>query len=163
MEMCIKNNLRTIEKKILPGFFADVVNGDKTFEVRKDEDNIQVGDKLLLREWNGSSYTGKVFECEVAYVLRNVDKYGLMNGYCIIGIKGNTNISWEELVEKAKSLGYHYEKEHYVNDVEEVWNEDTGLHFNKTGKMYYWSIDDSHILANNRTCEQMYQIMLALR
>lgn len=79
--------MKTIEKKIWPEFFADVVNGDKTFEVRKDEDNIRVGDKLLLREWVAKVYTGKEVLCDVTYVLRNARQFGVIDGYCVIGIK----------------------------------------------------------------------------
>ncbi len=75
-----------IKKKILPQYFHDISTGIKTFELRKDEDNIQVGDTLDLLEWDGSKYTGKNIRCEVTYVLRNVPEYGLMDGYCIIGI-----------------------------------------------------------------------------
>ena len=74
-----------IKKKILPEYFKDVKSGAKRFEIRKDEDDIQVGDVLELREWTGTEYTGENYICDVTYVLRNVPEYGLMDGYCIIG------------------------------------------------------------------------------
>lgn len=74
-----------IKKKILPEYFKDVQSGAKRFEIRKDEDDIQVGDVLELREWTGKEYTGETYICDVTYVLRNVPEYGLMDGYCIIG------------------------------------------------------------------------------
>ena len=74
-----------IKKKILPEYFKDVQSGVKKFEIRKDEDDIQVGDVLELREWIGTGYTGETYICDVTYVLRNVPEYGLMDGYCIIG------------------------------------------------------------------------------
>lgn len=77
--------IRTIEKKILPKYFEDVRTGRKQFELRKDEDNIQVNDELVLREWDGEEYTGNHVALQVRYVLRNVPEYGLMDGYCIIG------------------------------------------------------------------------------
>lgn len=72
-----------IIKKILPQYFDDVLNGKKTFEIRKDEDNIQPGDLICLREWDGYRYTGREIHGAVSYVLRNVSEYGLMDGYCI--------------------------------------------------------------------------------
>ena len=78
---------RCIKKKILPGYFKDVISGVKTFELRKDEDNVQVGDILDLNEWEDGEYTGRTARCLVTYVLRNVPEFGLMDGYCIIGIK----------------------------------------------------------------------------
>lgn len=78
--------MRKIEKKILPEYYAAVCRGEKTFELRKDEDNVQVGDILDLREWDGEKYTGHKITRIVTYVLRNCPQYGLMEGYCIIGI-----------------------------------------------------------------------------
>jgi len=74
-------------KKILPEYYKDVVSGEKTFEIRKDEDNIQVGDILVLEEFDGEKYTGFGTERVVTYVLRNCPEYGLMDGYCIIGMQ----------------------------------------------------------------------------
>lgn len=76
---------KTIEKKILPQYFEEVIKGNKTFELRKDENNIQVGDRLVLREYD-NGFTGRYCEKLVTYVLRNVKEYGLMDGYCIISI-----------------------------------------------------------------------------
>ena len=45
--------MKTVEKKILPEYYKAVCKGIKTFELRKDEDDIQSGDRLDLREWNG--------------------------------------------------------------------------------------------------------------
>lgn len=79
--------MKTICKKILPKYFEAVQAGRKNFELRKDEDNVRVGDMLILEEFNpadGSS-TGKQIKRKVTYVLRNVPEYGLPPGYCIIG------------------------------------------------------------------------------
>ena len=76
---------KTVSKKILPCYYDAVVNGIKAFEIRKDEDDIQAGDILTLREWDGSQYTGRVANMLVKYVLRDVPQYGLMRGYCLIG------------------------------------------------------------------------------
>ena len=40
-----------ISKKILPHYFWEVWDGNKNFELRKDEDDIQTGDELVLEEW----------------------------------------------------------------------------------------------------------------
>ena len=76
--------MKTVRKKILPKYFDAVQGYRKNFELRKDEDNIQVGDELILEEWNGE-YTGNYTWRKVTYVLRNVPEYGLKDGYCIIG------------------------------------------------------------------------------
>ena len=76
---------KKVYKKILPEYFWAVVERRKNFEIRKDEDDIQVGDILYLEEWNGKHYTANMSVREVKYVLRNVPEYGLKEGYCIIG------------------------------------------------------------------------------
>lgn len=79
--------MKTIKKKILPIYFDAVASGKKNFEIRKDDADVQVGDKLVLGEWNEGErcYTGRVAIRKVKYVLRNVPEYGLNEGYCIIG------------------------------------------------------------------------------
>lgn len=68
----------------MPEYFEAVQENRKKFELRKDEDNIQVGDEIMLEEWDGE-YTGRYTNRKVTYVLRNVPEYGLNDGYCIIG------------------------------------------------------------------------------
>ena len=77
--------MKAVRKKILPKYFVEVVERNKNFELCKDDDDIQVGDKLILSEWNGNCYTGKSVTRTVKYILRNVPEYGLQEGYCIIG------------------------------------------------------------------------------
>lgn len=76
--------VKTVRKKILPEYFSAVRAREKNFEIRLDEDDIQVGDLLILEEWDGY-YTGEVVRRYVKYVLRNAPALGLMDGYCIIG------------------------------------------------------------------------------
>lgn len=76
---------KIIEKKILPEYFKAVIHNKKKFEIRKDEDELQIGDTLILREWDGQNYTGRETSRRIEYVLRNVPEYGLMSGYIIVG------------------------------------------------------------------------------
>lgn len=71
--------------KILPEFFEPVVDGRKTFEVRYNDRDFQVGDILNLREFNNGEYTGASFDVEVTYILGN-PKYCLEN-WVTMGIK----------------------------------------------------------------------------
>lgn len=70
--------------KTLPEYFEAVVNGRKTFEVRRDDRPFADGDTLLLEEWDGSRYTGRTIKASVGYVLRG--EY-CRDGYCVMGIK----------------------------------------------------------------------------
>ena len=97
--------MKTIWKKILPWYFEAVRNGSKTFEIRKDEDEFAVGDHIILCEWSGTAYTGFTLEAEVTYILRDAEQYGLMNGFCILGIKAlegkDTNVpTWIPVSER---------------------------------------------------------------
>lgn len=79
-----EEKVKTIRKKIHPEFFKSVRTREKNFELRIDEDDVQVGDLLILEEWDGF-YTGENVRRYVKYVLRDVPGLGLMDGYCIIG------------------------------------------------------------------------------
>lgn len=74
------------ELKILPTYFRSVLRGDKTFEVRKNDRNFQVGDKLILKEWDNGEYTGNILEKNVTYILDDSSGY-VLEGYVIMGIK----------------------------------------------------------------------------
>lgn len=58
--------------KCWPGYFDDLLSGDKTFEVRNGMDRIyEVGDELLLKEWAPITehYTGRELRMRVTYVM----------------------------------------------------------------------------------------------
>ena len=74
--------------KILSRHYAAILQGKKTFEVRKDDRPFQEGDTLLLEECvtpDGCGYTGREMKVEVTYILR--DSEYVKDGYCIMGIK----------------------------------------------------------------------------
>ena len=77
--------MKTIEKKVMPDYFAAVKSRAKTFELRYDESNYKVGDILVLCEWTGSEYTGNKVVREITYILR--DYPGLEPGFCILAIQ----------------------------------------------------------------------------
>lgn len=72
--------MKIVRKKIHPEFFKPVRAREKNFEIRIDEDDIQVGDLLILEEWDGF-YTGESVRRYVKYVLRDAPAYGLMPGH----------------------------------------------------------------------------------
>lgn len=76
--------MKTVRKKILPEYFKAVRAREKNFEIRIDEDDIRVGDLLILEEWDGF-YTGNSVKRYVKYVLRDAMELGLISGHCIIG------------------------------------------------------------------------------
>ena len=62
--------MKTIEKKIWPEYFQQVLDGKKTFELRLNDFEINEGDILVLKEWdpNTKEYTGREIEKKVGYV-----------------------------------------------------------------------------------------------
>lgn len=75
--------------KIYSICFEEVVKGNKKFELCKDDVDVQIGDRIVLREYDPvtAAYTGRTVRKSVTYVLRNVPGLGLMDGYCIIGFR----------------------------------------------------------------------------
>ena len=71
--------------KILPKYFEPVINGSKTFELRKNDRDFKIGDVLSLQECIDNAYTGRKFITTISYVLKNCKRYGLMDGYAVIG------------------------------------------------------------------------------
>lgn len=74
----------THDLKISPEWFEAVCSGVKSFEVRKDDRPYKPNDVLILREFDGVKYTGRVCKADVRFVLRG--DY-CRDGYCIMAIK----------------------------------------------------------------------------
>ena len=68
-------------------YYQAVERGDKTFELRKNDRNYQVGDLLHLKETVNGVYTERQLKPkEVVYILEG-GKYGLEEGYVIMQLK----------------------------------------------------------------------------
>ena len=59
------------ELKILPNYFIDVIKGEKTFEIRKNDRPFQKGDLLALNEFDGQYYTGNSCLVYIDYILND--------------------------------------------------------------------------------------------
>lgn len=70
-------------------FFEPQENGEKLFELRKDDRPYSVGDKFLSQEYNSqkNEYTGRETMYLITYVLRDAEFFGLKKGYCILQLK----------------------------------------------------------------------------
>lgn len=77
----------THELKILPKYFEAVATYKKTFEIRRNDRNYQVGDKLILKEWHRGKYTGREAERWVSYIYYGDGTYGLPEGFCVMSLK----------------------------------------------------------------------------
>ena len=65
--------------------YNDVSSGDKSFELRKNDRDYKVGDRLEMSEYKDGEPTGRVLDAEIVYILE--DYKGLEDGYCILGIE----------------------------------------------------------------------------
>lgn len=73
--------------KTWPRAFQLVADGRKRFEIRKNDRNFQVGDALVLREWDPDmqEYTGRSVNCIVSCIIQG--EYGLPADLCVMGIE----------------------------------------------------------------------------
>ena len=77
---------QTHELKIWPACFTAVESGAKPFDVRENDRNFQVGDGLLLREYEPETehYSGRTLLRAISYVLQG-GSFGLAAGWCVVG------------------------------------------------------------------------------
>lgn len=79
---------QTHELKILPTFFEPILNGDKTFEIRHNDDRgFQTMDGVVLSEYNPDSFlknkwTGRRIRARISYVTN----YAQKDGYVVFGL-----------------------------------------------------------------------------
>ena len=76
---------KTHEVKLATSWWADIVNGKKRFELRKNDRGYKVGDKLLMQEYAAGTYTGRNILADITYMLEEYS--GLAEGYAILGIE----------------------------------------------------------------------------
>lgn len=74
--------------KTWPIYFDEVINGTKTYELRKEDRPFALGDTVLLQEYTlEDGYTGNEAAFEILSILRDKPDMGLKKGYCILSIK----------------------------------------------------------------------------
>lgn len=73
--------------KTIQPWFRLVQEGVKLFEVRKDDRPFDIGDDIVLQEWDeqAKTYTGEEWHGKITYIMRDADY--CKKGYCILGIK----------------------------------------------------------------------------
>lgn len=75
------------ELKIRKEYLEAVEAGLKRFELRRDDRGYAVGDSLRFLVPDGAGgWKRSGREYEVVYILRGCPAYGLMEGFCILGI-----------------------------------------------------------------------------
>lgn len=79
------------ELKSWPQFFVKVITGEKTFEVRLNDRDFQVGDFLFLREWDPETkrYSGRLQYARITYIFGKDDQQSMQvldSRYVVLGI-----------------------------------------------------------------------------
>lgn len=99
--------------KTLPEYYQAVIDGRKMFELRKDDRGFEVGDILLLNEFDPDAsqsdgggpttgrYTGRGCKRIITYILRG-ESWGLTSDKAILSIRPltadeNNSIFWDAL------------------------------------------------------------------
>ena len=80
VEKLIANAKREVEESLI-----ETIEGNKPFEIRKNDRDFQVGDVLILKEWDNIKYSGREIGAVVRYVL--IDFIGLQEGYVALGLQ----------------------------------------------------------------------------
>lgn len=77
---------KTHDLKTWPEYFAEIANGNKTFELRKNDRDFESGDLLVLQEWNPETreYTGREITKKVGYLLQG--EFGLPDDICVMSL-----------------------------------------------------------------------------
>lgn len=74
--------------KLNSKYFKDVITGIKTFEIRFNDRDYKVGDKLMLNEVYNNQYTNKQVCVKITYILTDEDfQEGIQKGYVVLGIQ----------------------------------------------------------------------------
>lgn len=81
--------MRTHILKIREPYFTDILEGLKTFEIRKNDRDFEVGDflKLQLYPYINDKTKPKELLVKITYILKDIPEYGLDKDYCILGLK----------------------------------------------------------------------------
>ena len=76
------------ELKIKENYYNDIKKGIKTFELRRNDRDFQVGDMILFKVVDDNENIIKEDNEYhlITYVLKDVEEYGLDKDYCILGI-----------------------------------------------------------------------------
>jgi hypothetical protein len=74
--------------KTWPDAFEEVWARRKAYELRRDDRGFELGDSLLLQEWDPATmkYSGRWIRADVTYVTRPGDFPGVEEGFCIMSL-----------------------------------------------------------------------------
>lgn len=69
--------------KMTPEFFEAVKKGKKTFEIRLNDRDYKIGDRIILKEYQSKKYTGREIIGQITYIT----DYEQKEGYIVFSFK----------------------------------------------------------------------------
>lgn len=147
------------ELKILPQYFSAIKEEKKTFELRKDDRGFQVGDVLMLKEFNlqekyetiegaETYFSGNKILRQITYIFKDeTENMGLSKDYAILGIKPideDVELEWKsDMNEWGEIYCPFLSKEvmtYYPVGVP-AYDSITNPFVNEDGEVYYYKYD----------------------
>jgi len=77
--------------KTWPIYYERILNGQKTFEVRKNDRDFQAGDTVTLAEFHPDGdigFSNREIHFIIGYVLVG-EQFGIQSGYCVFSLIDN--------------------------------------------------------------------------
>lgn len=110
--------------KVWPEYFAALADGRKSFEIRKNDRDFKVGDRLTLAEWvpERSCYTGARLSATVTYATN----FEQRPGYVVLGLDLSAYEAGRDACAEAERLRKENERlRSFVERVaaQKTWNE----------------------------------------
>lgn len=80
---------KTHKLKTHPEHFQKVWDGIKTFEIRRDDRGFEIGDTVILDEYDPDLkiYLSRSIQFPISDITRDVYKFGLRRNYCILSFQ----------------------------------------------------------------------------
>lgn len=160
--------MKTVEKKVWSEYFDAVANGNKNFDLRLADWEIEPGDILILREWDNKkkAYTGRQVSRVITFLFKTkeAESWGVWTveeiqkyGFQIIGFKPEEAKATKRVMPdiiKEVGFDFHWEEEKvWALDlpVEEMpiseleWHFDTPFWFTRGG---YYDLKPRQVINN---------------
>lgn len=84
--------MNTHRLKCWPVSFFPIWNDIKTFDIRLDDRGFELGDRLILKEYDPDKkeYTGRVVVAWISFILSEAQfpQFGLKEGYACLSLRG---------------------------------------------------------------------------
>lgn len=79
---------KTHELKTWPAYFQAMIDGNKKFDIRKDDRGYMLGDELRLQEYDQhlGLYTGRGLSAIVDFKVDG-GQFGIEPGYCVLSVR----------------------------------------------------------------------------